>query len=302
MTIAARDITEVRRVIADLEKHFKLRDLGPSSFLLSVKIGRDRATRTLTFSQRQYILNVLERAGMSDCNSVATPLDPSSPKLSSTMSPTTPAEWAEMKDVPYINILGAVAYLAIATCPDISYTVGVLSCFSKNPGFEHWHALKHLLRYLTETLDYKLTYSLSSSTELFISYSNADHGGNVKDGRLTTGVVVNMGTGAISWLSRLQSLVTLSTTEAEYVAAVSAGQEILWLRNLFTEFGYDLTGISSTLHINNQSALSVAHNPDHHGRDVSSILICNSIDCETRLKRRRFMSSTYAQTRCRQTC
>ncbi len=71
-------------------------------------------------------------------------------------------------------------------------------------------------------------------------------------------------TGAVSWLSYLQAFVTLSTTEAEYVSAVSASQEILWLRNLFEEFGYKHTG-PSTLHIDNQSALSVMRNPDHHG-------------------------------------
>ena len=74
-----------------------------------------------------------------------------------------------------------------------------------------------------------------------------------------------MGTGVISWMSRLQPFVTLSTTEAEYVAAISAGQEIMWLRHLFTELGFCFDS-PSTLWIDNQSALSVAKNPDHHGR------------------------------------
>ena len=77
-------------------------------------------------------------------------------------------------------------------------------------------------------------------------------------------MVVKMGTGAISWASKLQPFVTLSTTEAEYIAAVSAGQEILWLRNLFTEFGYKFDA-PSILYMDNQSALSVAKNPEHHG-------------------------------------
>ena len=77
--------------------------------------------------------------------------------------------------------------------------------------------------------------------------------------------MIKMGTGAISWSSRLQSLVALSTTEAEFIAAVSCGQEMLWLRNLLTEFGYQFNG-ASTLFIDNQSAISVANNPEHHGR------------------------------------
>ena len=74
-----------------------------------------------------------------------------------------------------------------------------------------------------------------------------------------------MGTGAVSWASRLQPVVTLSTTEAEYISAVSAAQEIIWLHNLFTEFGYEFSA-PSTLYVDNQSALAVAKNPEHHGR------------------------------------
>jgi hypothetical protein len=97
------------------------------------------------------------------------------------------------------------------------------------------------------------------------SYSDSDHGGNPDNGRSTTGYVIMIGGGAVSWSSKLQSFVTLSTTEAEYIASVSTGQEIIWYRNLFTEFGYSQNQ-ASPLYIDNQSALSVARNPDHHGR------------------------------------
>ena len=125
--------------------------------------------------------------------------------------------------------------------------------------------MKHLFHYIKGTLDYRLTYSPSSDSELFTSYTDADHAGCPDTGRSTSGYVIKMGTGAISWSSRLQTIVALSTTEAEFVAAVSAGQEMLWLRNLFTDFGFDVTS-ASTLRIDNLSALSVAKNPKHHGR------------------------------------
>lgn len=170
-----------------------------------------------------------------------------------------------MKDIPYDHAVGSLFYLAVATRPDIAKTVGVLARFTKNPGMQHWKAVKHLLRYIKGTLDYKLTYAPTSGSELFTSYVDADHGGNLDNGRSTTGFVIKMGTGAISWSSRLQSIVALSTTEAEYVGAVSAAQEVLWLRNLLSEFGYDMSS-PSTLYIDNLSALSVAKNPEHHGR------------------------------------
>jgi hypothetical protein len=265
MTIAAKSQTDINRVVEDLKRHFKLRDLGPTSYLLGVEIQRDRKQRQLTLSQKQYILNVLDRASMSDCNPVSTPLDPSE-KLSAEMAPKTRQEWEEMRTVPYVNILGAVAYIAIATRPDIAYAVSVLARFSKDPGPKHWKALKHLLRYLRGTIDYKLTYAPDpTSNDLFTSYCDADHGGNPDNGRSTSGFIVKIGTGAVSWMSRLQSFVTLSTTEAEYVAAVSLGQEVLWLRNLLEEIGYKQDS-PSTLRIDNQSALSVAKNLEHHSR------------------------------------
>jgi hypothetical protein len=141
MTIAAKGQEAIQRVIEELKTHFKLRDLGETTYLLGVGISRIRKEHSITLSQRQYTLDILERANMSDCNPVTTPLDPHI-TLSASDSPSTDEEKHEMRLVPYINILGAVAYLAIATRPDIAYAVSVLSRFSKNPGKTHWTALK----------------------------------------------------------------------------------------------------------------------------------------------------------------
>ena len=186
-------------------------------------------------------------------------------RLSAEMGPKTSSEVREMQDIPYDQAVGSLFYLAVATRPDIARTVGNLARFSRNPGMTHWRAVKHLFRYLKGTIDYKLTYSPSSDDELFTSYTDADHAGCPDTGRSTSGYVIKMGSGAISWSSRLQTIVALSTTEAEFVAAVSAGQEILWLRNLLSEFGYEHSS-ASKLRIDNLSALSVAKNPEHHGR------------------------------------
>ena len=142
----------------------------------------------------------------------------------------------------------------------------VLSRFSSNPGVAHWKAVQHLFRYMQATKDLKLTYAPDpSQTDLFTTYCDADFAGNIDNKRSTSGYVVKIGTGAVSWSSRLQSFNTLSTTESEYVAAVAAGQEILWLRNLFMELGFPVDS-GLPLCIDNQSALSVAKNPEHHGR------------------------------------
>ena len=232
---------------------------------MGVEIIREQSKHTLALSQRQYILSLLERFRLSDINPVSTPMDPGS-KLSLDMCPTSPEDIEEMRTIPYLQAVGSLMYLATATRPDIAVTVGVLARFNQNPGIAHWKAVKHLFRYLKGTMDFKLVYAPDpASTELFTMYTDADHGGNPDNGKSTGGYTVKIGTGAISWSSKLQSIVALLTTEAEYIAATSAGQEILWLQNLFTEMGYSMTS-PSTLWIDNLSALSVAKNPEHHGR------------------------------------
>jgi hypothetical protein len=121
------------------------------------------------------------------------------------------------------------------------------------------------MRYVKGTIDLKLVYRPDSSGQLFTSFSDADHGGSKDTGKSTGGYLIKVGTGAISWRSKLQPLVALSTTEAEYIAAVEAGKEIFWLRNLLSELGYEFAG-PSPLSMDNQSAISVAKNPEHHGR------------------------------------
>ena len=77
--------------------------------------------------------------------------------------------------------------------------------------------------------------------------------------------MVKIGSGAVSWSSKLQSLVALSTTEAKHIAAVEAGKEILWMRQFMGELGYDVSG-PSLLWMDNQSAIAVNKNPEHHGK------------------------------------
>ena len=127
--------------------------------------------------------------------------------------------------------------------------------------------MKHLLRYLQGTKDARLVYRRDQfdPRNIFTAYCDADHAGNVDNGRSTGGYVLLIAGAAVSWSSRLQTITALSTTEAEYVAAVDAGKEVAWMRQLLHEFGFTLSG-PSTLAMDNQSAISVAKNPEHHGR------------------------------------
>lgn len=267
-TLVSKSKSAIQELKQKLLAKFKLRDLGPTKLLLGVAITRDLSKHSISLSQKHYVEDILERFHMTDCKPVSTPMEPGL-RLSVSQSPANDEEKKAMSSVPYINAVGALMYLAIATRPDIAYTVSVLSRFNSNPGPEHWKAVKHLFGYLKGTMDYSLTYSPSPSPspskERFEVYSDADHGGNPDTGKSTSAYVIKMGTGAVSWSSKLQSIVALSTTEAEYVSAVSAASEAIWMRQLLTELGYAPPS-PSTLHMDNQSAIQVAKNPEHHGR------------------------------------
>ena len=264
ITLASNSQSSIDKVIKELSSHFKLRDLGPTSYLLGMEITRNRSQHSISLSQRQYIVDILDRFGMGDCKPVVTPMEPGL-QLTKEMGATTAEEMAEMKNIPYLNAVGALMYLATNTRPDISYTVGVLARFNSNPGMTHWKAVKHLFRYLQGTKDKKLVYRPDGGKELFTSFADADHGGDKTTGRSTGGYLIKFESGAVSWSSKLQPLVALSTTEAEYIAAVEAGKEIIWMRQLLVEFGIEVKD-PSILRMDNQSAISVSKNPEHHGR------------------------------------
>ncbi|CAK5267338.1 unnamed protein product [Mycena citricolor] len=265
-TIAAKHDADIDRVIAQLGTAFKVRDLGPTEWLLGIKIERDADTGDISISQRQYAVNLLEQYGMADCKPVDTPMLPGL-SLTKEMGAKTEEESKQFKG-NYLSAVGSLMYLACQTRPDISYAVGVLARFNSNPGEEHWKAVKHLLRYIQGTLDFRITYSKSSPTlydpathihpdNLFTTFTDADHARDKDSMKSTGGYVIMMAGGPVSWRSKLQSTISLSTTEAEYVAGVDAGKEIKWMRNLLHELEHGVSG-ASPLMMDNQSAISVS--------------------------------------------
>src|ERR1700691_3892667 len=181
ITLACKDSAKIDSVVQELSQHFKLRDLGPTTQLLGLEIHRDRPNHLLSISQTQYISNLIHGHGLGDSKPVSTPSNPGT-RLSTSMCPQNNSEASEMHQHPYISVVGCLMYLAVATRPDIAYSAGVLARFNSNSGLAHWQAAKHVLRYLKGTMDYKPVYQPSTSPEPFITYSDADHGGNPDNG------------------------------------------------------------------------------------------------------------------------
>ena len=204
-----------------------MKDMGETSYVIGIKIHRDRFRSILGLSQETYINKVLERFQMKDCSqSVAFIMK--GDKLSLNQCPKSDLEKESMKNIPYASIVGSLMYAQVCTRPDIAYASGVLGQYQSNPGMDHWRAAKKVMRYLQETKDYMLMYRQTENLDL-VGYSEADFASCVDSRKSTSGYIFIMAGGAISWRSVKQTLIANSTMEAEFVSCFEAISQGVWL-------------------------------------------------------------------------
>ena len=261
MLIVGRDTKKISSLKMALSKSFAMKDLGPAKKMLGINIYRDRKNKQLWLSQERYIEKLLERFNMKNAKPVNSPLAGHF-KLSSQQCPTSKEDQAEMSKIPYASAVGSLMYAMVCTRPDIAYAVGVVSRFLSNPGKKHWAAVKWILRYLRGTS--KICLCFNSEKPLLYGYADADLAGDMDSRKSTSGYMMTFAGGAVSWQSKLQKCVALSTTEAEYIAATEATKELLWMKNFLQELGSKQE--SFILYCDNQSAIHLAKNPAYHSR------------------------------------
>ncbi|KAE8693888.1 putative pentatricopeptide repeat-containing protein [Hibiscus syriacus] len=228
MLIAAKNMDDVIGLKTLLSQEFDMKDLGAAKKILGMEICRDRDSRKLWLSQRGYVEKMLERFAMSSAKPVSTPLA-NHFKLSSEQCPKTDKEAENMAKVPYSNAVGCLMYAMVCTRPDLAHAVSQVCKYMSKPG-----------------------------------YVDSDYAGDLDNRRSTTGYVFTLGGGPICWKSTVQSIVALSTTEAEYMATAEAAKEALWLTGLVKELGVQQGGVQ--LLCDNQSAIHLAKNQVYRAR------------------------------------
>ena len=265
MLIASRNQGEILRLKAQLSKEFEMKDLGEAKKILGMEIARDRQRGTLCLTQKQYLKKVLQRFGMSEkTKPVSTPLAPHF-KLSASQCPKTEEEQEYMSKVPYSNAVGSLMYAMVCTRPDISHAVGTVSRYMHNPGKENWQAVKQILRYIQKTLNVGLIFKKDDMVDQHVvGYCDSDYAGDLDKRKSTTGYVFTLAKAPVSWKSTLQSTLTLSTTEAEYMAITEAVKEAIWLQGLLDDLGVGQKQI--IVFCDSQSAIHLAKNQVYHAR------------------------------------
>lgn len=259
MTLLAHTITELTQLKGELASQFTVTDLGELSHILGMEIKHD-ADHSIWLSQTIYAQRVLDSVGMQNSKPVATPLD-SNVKLAPLEDGDSRIGNDSLRQ-GYLSGLGKLMYLAVGTRPDLAYAVQHLSQFSQRPGNEHMSALKRVFRYLQSTL--KLGLHFCPTGDL-ATYSDADWGNSAIDRRSISGYISLYASSPVTWSSRKQPTVALSTMEAEFMALARTTCEVLWLRQLSQELGIQ-NHTPTRIQADNQSAICFAENANFHAR------------------------------------
>ncbi|KAK3737083.1 hypothetical protein RRG08_016389 [Elysia crispata] len=268
-------------LLGETKQLFKenFKDMEQLSYFLGIDF--EQGQDFVRMQQQRYIQNLLEKFEMSDCKPRGTPCEQ---KL----------EWSECEPFDskrYREIVGSLIYLMMCTRREISWVVTRLSQFLSKPLQCHWITLKHVLRYLKGTAHYDLCYRKCEKGLRITGYTDSDWASSMEDRRSTSGYCFSFSLvedgPLISWKSRKQQIVALSTCEAEYIALTAAVQEVMYLSHLVKSIGitYDQLPI---IYEDNQGTIALANNPTKHQRskhiDVRYHLIRSEVNKGFELK------------------
>ncbi|CAM8959954.1 unnamed protein product [Rhodiola kirilowii] len=261
--LISKSVDKIKVLKSQLSSEFDMKDLGKAKKILGMVIDRDRSKRFLKLHQRPYLEKIVSKFSSLDCKPVQVPLAPHF-ILSKSKSPKSDIECAKIENVPYANAIGSVMYAIISSRPDLSYDISLLSRFMSNPGPEHWLALKHVFAYIKSTLGVGLCYKKRHDDLKLIGYVDVDFGCDRDTRKSTTALYFTLGACCVSWKSQLQSIVTISTTESEYIALCDALKEAMWLQGMLSEA--KLFSGTAIVKCDSQSAICLSKNPVYHER------------------------------------
>nr|GEU91482.1 ribonuclease H-like domain-containing protein [Tanacetum cinerariifolium] len=246
-------LTLLRQIVSSLHQEFSMTDLGSHNYFLGISVTRDSSGMFL--SQKKYVVEILERAHMVNCNPSRTLVDIES-KLRIDGDPVSVLTL-------YRSLAGSLQYLTF-TRPDIFYVVQQVCLYMHDPREPHFSVLKRILRYVRGTLDYALQLFFSSTIDL-VAYLDADWAGCPTIRRSTLSYCVFLGNNLLYWSSKRQPTLSHSSAEAEYRGVVNAIAETCWLGNLLSELD---TPLSSATHVycDNVSVVYLSSNPVQHQR------------------------------------
>jgi hypothetical protein len=229
------DIPMRETIKSSLRKSFSMKHLGEATYILGIKISRDRSKRLIGLSQQAYIDKILNRFNMQDSKKGFLPMSHGI-TLSKKQCPTDLNEKERMRAFSYASAIGSIMYAMICTHTDVSSALSATSRYQSNYGDAHWTIVKNILKYLRRTKEVFLMFG--GEEELLVKgYSDARFQTYADDSKSQSGFVFCINGEAVSWKSSKQDTVIDFMTEVEYIAASKATKEAVWIRNFVSELG-----------------------------------------------------------------
>ena len=256
LIIAATNDELLSKIKQMLNDKFHMKDLGTLSYFLGISF--EQGEGYVKMNQTKYLLKILEKFEMSNCKPRSTPCEQ---KLECNGD-------EQIDSTKYREVVGSLIYAMTCTRPDICWIVTKLSQYLSKPQKEHWVAAKHVLRYLKGTVNYDLCYRKCEGDLSLVGYSDADWASSTEDRRSTTGYCFSLiETGPlVSWKSRKQPVVALSSCESEYIALSAAVQEGLYLTQLINDIKVGINQNSILIFEDNQGTIALSKNPVNRSR------------------------------------
>jgi hypothetical protein len=260
-TIIADTLNAAELIKKQLNDHFELGDLGEINWLVGFTVTRDLEAKTISLGQQAYIDEIIVEMGLENAAAIMTPME-----LGTDLNYDAPGVsdqfLSRAQHEHFRKAVGRLLYLSHVTRPDIAFALSHASQFLESPRTTHLKAVQQIFKYIKGTRDYRLI--LGGKTCTLFGYSDSDRASQLHRHSIS-GFVFFLGNGAISWSSKKQPIVTLSSTEAEYVALTHAAKELIWLRKLLSELKF-LSIAATTLFCDNQGAITLSRDSTFHAR------------------------------------
>lgn len=233
-------------IVKELKEEFRVKDLGSLNLFLGMEI--QRTDSTLKITQSRHIEKMLQKFGMKDCKGSKTPL---------TKGYQFDEKELIIEDVPYRQLIGSLMFIATVSRPDIAYSVSYLSQYLDRPTKSLWTQAKRCLRYLKETSNLGLLFKRTEQ-KCIETYSDSDWAGNISDRKSVSGSVTLYNGCTVTWISRKQNCVALSTVEAEYIAGATSACDLLYIKGLYYDFNTPDSDIKCVLYMDNKGAIQLS--------------------------------------------
>ncbi|CAM8889388.1 unnamed protein product [Rhodiola kirilowii] len=237
----------VDQFVEQMQKEFKMSMVGEMNYFLGLQVTQKEDG--IFISQSKYAKNLIKKFDLEKASHKRTP-------AATHIKITKDEAGTKVDQTLYRSMIGSLLYLT-ASGPDITYAVGVCARYQADPKESHLLQVKRIIKYVCGTVEFGIWYTKDTNSHL-VGYCDADWAGNAEDRKSTSGGCFFLGNNLVSWFSKKQNSISLSTAEAEYIAAGSSCTQLLWMKQMLSEYG--ITQKEMTLYCDNMSAISISKN------------------------------------------